>query len=92
MVELGGAGRVVIAPDAAGEGTNALLLTPPDAIATCFGCADSFHRHRARAAAAGLAVSVHRAPALAFDLDTVDDLRVYDDRLRNHASTIRRNP
>jgi len=78
MVALGGPGRIVVAPDAAGEGTNALLLTPPDAIATCFGREGSLRRHRERAAAAGLAVAVHAAPALAFDLDTVDDLRRYE--------------
>ena len=49
-----GAPAVTIVPDRHGSGTNALLLTPPDAIEPGFG-PGSFERHRRRAAAAGAA-------------------------------------
>ncbi len=66
-------GGVAIAPDRAGTGTNALALSPPDAIPFRFG-AGSFAAHRVEAEAAGVRlVEVHR-PGLAFDLDTPADL------------------
>ena len=63
----------VLAPDRAGTGSNALLLAPPDAIATAFG-EDSAARHRAAYAAAGAPLLVVQRPGLALDLDTTDDL------------------
>jgi 2-phospho-L-lactate/phosphoenolpyruvate guanylyltransferase len=65
--------EVVIVPDRHGSGTNALLLTPPSAVAPAFG-ADSLARHAARAAAAGANVRVHGLPSLALDVDTPGDL------------------
>lgn len=76
LVALDGPGRVVLAPDHHGVGTNALLLAP-GAMRTCFGTANSFELHRARAAEAGLAVEVLRSKSLAHDLDTVEDLKQY---------------
>ena len=67
-----GAG-VVIVPDRHGSGTNALLLTPPDAIAPSFG-PGSFARHAARGAAAGAVVRVAHVPSLELDVDTPGDL------------------
>ncbi len=64
---------VVIVPDRHGSGTNALLLTPPDAIAPSFG-AGSFARHAGRGAAAGAVVRVAHAPSLELDVDTPGDL------------------
>jgi 2-phospho-L-lactate guanylyltransferase len=64
---------VVIVPDHHGSGTNALLLTPPDAIAPSFGVG-SFARHAARARASGAAVRVARLPSLELDVDTPEDL------------------
>src|SRR5947208_9273427 len=46
---------VLIVPDRHGTGTNALLLTPPDAMASSFG-PGSRRRHEADARAAGLEV------------------------------------
>jgi 2-phospho-L-lactate/phosphoenolpyruvate guanylyltransferase len=63
----------VIVPDRHGAGTNALLCTPPQALAPCFG-ADSFRRHCAAAAASGLRLCVLDIPELALDLDDADDL------------------
>jgi 2-phospho-L-lactate/phosphoenolpyruvate guanylyltransferase len=62
---------VVIVPDRHGAGTNALLLSPPDAIAPSFG-EGSFARHAARARARGLAVA--EVPSLGLDVDTPQDL------------------
>jgi 2-phospho-L-lactate/phosphoenolpyruvate guanylyltransferase len=64
---------VTIVSDRHGSGTNALLLTPPDAIEPAFG-PDSFERHRRLAAEAGAAWRVERLPALLLDVDTPEDL------------------
>jgi 2-phospho-L-lactate guanylyltransferase len=64
---------LVIVPDRHGAGTNALLLTPPDATAPSFG-PGSLARHAARGAAAGLTVRIARAPSLELDVDTGGDL------------------
>lgn len=64
---------VVIAADAAGEGTNALLLRPPDVIPFSFG-RGSFRTHLGAARERGLAVAVCERPRLAFDLDSGEDL------------------
>lgn len=65
---------VVLAPDRHGEGTNALLLTPPGAIDFSFG-PGSRVAHRAAAAAAGIRYT-ERDGLLALDLDTPEDLRL----------------
>jgi len=64
---------VVIVPDRHGTGTNALLLTPPNAIAPAFG-PGSRARYEAAAEAAGVDRAVIKVPALALDVDTPDDL------------------
>ncbi len=64
---------VVIVPDDRGLGTNALLLSPPAAIAPRFG-ADSRACHAAAARDLGLASRVLRLPSLGFDVDEPDDL------------------
>ena len=71
----GGPGNLVaISPDAAGRGTNALLLSPPDALPFLFG-PDSFGAHLGEARARGGEARVVERPNLGFDLDTADDLR-----------------
>jgi 2-phospho-L-lactate guanylyltransferase len=64
---------VVIVPDRHGEGTNALVLSPPDAIEPSFG-PGSRARHVAAAEAAGGTYRVQELRALALDVDTPDDL------------------
>jgi 2-phospho-L-lactate guanylyltransferase len=64
---------VAIVPDRHLTGTNALLLSPPDAIEPRFG-PDSLARHTAAAESAGLAYSVERLPSLMLDVDTPADL------------------
>jgi 2-phospho-L-lactate guanylyltransferase len=65
--------EIVIVPDRHETGTNALLLAPPDAMEPSFG-AGSFARHRRRAAAAGVRVSVERPASLLLDIDAGEDL------------------
>jgi 2-phospho-L-lactate/phosphoenolpyruvate guanylyltransferase len=67
------AAEVVIVPDRHGTGTNALALSPPDAIEPSFG-PGSFARHLAAAEAAGVPHRVQGVPGLALDVDTPDDL------------------
>jgi 2-phospho-L-lactate guanylyltransferase len=66
---------VVVVPDRHRTGTNALLLSPPDAIAPAFG-PGSCERHVGLARAAGVAVSIDEVPALLLDVDTLEDLDV----------------
>ena len=74
-----GSGRpvVVIAPADARTGTNALLLSPPDAIKPGFG-PGSLERHLRAAAAVEASTQLVVEPALGFDLDTLDDLALLD--------------
>lgn len=64
---------VTIVADRHGSGTNALLLSPPDAIEPGFG-PGSFERHRRRASAAGASWHAEALPALLLDVDTPEDL------------------
>ena len=64
---------VAIVPDRHLTGTNALLLTPPDAIEPSFG-PGSLARHTALAEAAGVEYCVERLPTLMLDVDTPEDL------------------
>jgi 2-phospho-L-lactate/phosphoenolpyruvate guanylyltransferase len=64
---------VAIVPDRHGEGTNALVLTPPTAIRPAFG-EGSCARHVAAAREAGIPFAVEELASLALDLDTPADL------------------
>jgi 2-phospho-L-lactate guanylyltransferase len=64
---------VVLAPDRGNGGTNALLVSPPDALAPSFGDG-SFNRHLRAAKSAGLSVRVIEAAGLALDIDTPPDI------------------
>lgn len=72
--------EVAVVPDRMGTGTNALLLTPPDAIAPSFG-PDSRKRHMAIARRAARRAEVVEVPCLALDLDTADDLLELAERI-----------
>jgi 2-phospho-L-lactate guanylyltransferase len=65
--------HVVLVPDRRHEGTNALLCSPPNVVAPCFGVA-SFARHLSVARTAGIATTVAEIDELALDLDCVEDL------------------
>jgi 2-phospho-L-lactate guanylyltransferase len=79
---------VTIVADRHGSGTNALLLTPPDAIEPGFG-PGSFERHRRRASAAGAAWHVEPLPGLLLDVDTPEDLDALRGTLAGRATRTR---
>ena len=64
---------VAIVPDRHGTGTNALVLTPPNAIEPAFG-EGSCARHVTAARAAGVPFAVEELASLALDLDTPADV------------------
>jgi 2-phospho-L-lactate guanylyltransferase len=64
---------VAIVPDRHGTGTNALALSPPDAIEPSFG-EGSCARHVAAAREVGIPYNVEELPSLALDLDTPADV------------------
>ena len=70
----------LIVPDRHRTGTNALVLSPPDAFAPAFG-PDSCARHIARARAAGTGFSLEEIESLAMDLDTPADMAHLRDSL-----------
>ncbi|MDQ3676935.1 MAG: 2-phospho-L-lactate guanylyltransferase [Actinomycetota bacterium] len=63
----------IVVPDRHGTGTNALVLTPPDAIQPAFG-PGSRALHEEAATVAGVPCTVEAMPTLAIDVDTLDDL------------------
>jgi 2-phospho-L-lactate guanylyltransferase len=67
---------IVIAPDRHEDGTNVLLVRPPQAIHFAYGAA-SFNAHRAQAIERGLSVHEYRSPTVAFDIDVPGDLELY---------------
>ena len=74
------AGRVpspaaVAAPATGRGGTNALYVSPPDAIDLHFG-ADSLRKFRREAAARGVRFELFDSPELALDLDEPSDLAI----------------
>ena len=64
---------LIIVPSCDGTGTNVLVRTPPDVIASGFG-PGSFERHRNAGTAAGAEVRVMHPPGITLDLDTPQDL------------------
>jgi 2-phospho-L-lactate/phosphoenolpyruvate guanylyltransferase len=64
---------LAVVPDRHGTGTNALVLSPPDAIQPAFG-EGSCARHVAAAREADLPFAVEELPSLALDLDTPADV------------------
>jgi 2-phospho-L-lactate guanylyltransferase len=72
----GQAPAVTLAPSRDERGTNAVVCSPPDLLALCFGD-DSFHAHLRRAQALGIEPQIVRGPGLALDIDTPDDLAAF---------------
>lgn len=77
LAAAGGGPLVTIAPSDARNGTNALLLHPPDVIGPCFGL-ESLEAHLRAADAVEAAVQVVDSLVLGFDLDTPEDLERLD--------------
>jgi len=67
---------VVVAPSADGTGTNALLLTPPEALPPRFG-PDSLARHVREAGQRAVAHRLFSLPRLALDVDSPADLATF---------------
>jgi 2-phospho-L-lactate guanylyltransferase len=66
-------GGLTIVPDRDGRGTNAMLMTPPGAMATAFG-EDSFARHLRSARAAGITARALPLSGMGLDLDHPEDV------------------
>lgn len=64
---------LTVVPDYCRKGTNAFVMTPPDAMATVFGV-NSFTRHLQAARIAGLAPMVLSLPHIERDLDHPQDV------------------
>lgn len=83
-----GAGSgVIVVPDRHRLGTNALLCSPPDALAPRFG-RDSFRRHLAAARSAGLQTRVLYSETLSLDLDAPEDFEELRRRCADTADTL----
>jgi 2-phospho-L-lactate guanylyltransferase len=65
---------LTLVPSRDGDGTNAILVSPPDAFTPSFG-PGSFARHLAQAAADGIACRTLSLPGLGLDIDEPSDLR-----------------
>jgi 2-phospho-L-lactate guanylyltransferase len=71
---------VFVVADRHGTGTNALLITPPDAFIPSFG-EGSHDRHLADADAARIGAETVTVASLELDVDTLDDLAVVEAQL-----------
>lgn len=72
---------VVIAPDRKREGTNALLICPPDLIEFKYGIG-SFEKHSQAARDAGVRLEICDLPSLELDLDEPEDLALIEAELK----------
>jgi 2-phospho-L-lactate guanylyltransferase len=73
-LSLGKKASIVISSSRSGKGTNALLLTPPNATPTFYG-PNSFQRHVQEALKRKISFRRLRSPRTALDVDTVEDLK-----------------
>ena len=73
-----GGSRLVLSPSRRDGGTNAIVVPAGSPFRPKLG-ADSFRRHKAQAEERGLSVAVWDSPGLGLDLDTLDDLRAYEE-------------
>jgi 2-phospho-L-lactate guanylyltransferase len=75
LIDAGRDHAIVLAPDAAGCGTNALLVSPPGLIAPHFGL-NSCAAHAAAARALGAKAHLVHRPGLSRDIDEPQHLRI----------------
>ena len=80
---------VGIVPDRHGTGTNALLLSPPNAIVPAFG-EGSRQRHVEAARAAGIPFTLEELPSIELDLDTPADVIALTRELEKNPKRARR--
>ncbi|MBX3081325.1 MAG: 2-phospho-L-lactate guanylyltransferase [Anaerolineae bacterium] len=67
---------IVIAPDRQREGTNALLLIPPNVIRVSYGVG-SFERHQQLALEVGATIDIYHSERMSLDVDLPADLELY---------------
>jgi len=67
---------MIISSSRSGEGTNALLLAPPNVIPPSYG-QRSFQRHIEKALALEINIHILRSSRVALDIDTVEDLATF---------------
>lgn len=79
-----GAGLSIV-PSRDGEGSNAVLVTPPDLMRFEYG-PGSFQRHVAMARAMGLSPRIADIAGIALDIDTADDLLALEERFPEGAT------
>jgi 2-phospho-L-lactate guanylyltransferase len=72
---------VAIAPDRKKEGTNALLVCPPDLIEFNYG-PESFNKHCQAAQKGGFRLEICDLPSLELDLDEPEDLALIESEFR----------
>ena len=75
IVDTGATSSVVVAPSRDG-GTNALYLSPCDALTPSFG-RFSFKAHLAEAERLGIRCTMLSLPRLELDIDTIEDVDAY---------------
>jgi 2-phospho-L-lactate guanylyltransferase len=75
--------HVTLVPSRDGDGTNAILVSPPDAFAPRFG-PGSFARHLAQAAASGIACRTLEVSGIGLDIDEPRDLHDLMQRTRGN--------
>ncbi len=80
---------VGIVPDRHGTGTNALVLSPPDAIVPAFG-EGSCARHVDAARATGIPFGIEELPSIELDLDTPADVIALQRELERQPKRARR--
>ena len=73
VARCGAAPSAMLVPSREGDGTNALLRTPPDLFPSHFG-PGSFQKHLREAARVGVRAEVVRLSSFAFDVDEPEDL------------------
>jgi 2-phospho-L-lactate guanylyltransferase len=74
-LSVGGSSSVVLAPSS-NLGTNALLLTPPKIISTCFG-PQSFLNHIQNAVKGGVSTRLYFSDRISADIDSTGDLKIF---------------
>jgi 2-phospho-L-lactate guanylyltransferase len=77
LVTASAAGRIAVAPDRHGSGTNAVALTLPTSFQPHFG-PGSLARHSAEATRLGVGMALVERPGLAFDVDEPEDLTLLE--------------
>jgi 2-phospho-L-lactate/phosphoenolpyruvate guanylyltransferase len=69
--------QVIVVPCKEGDGTNAVLRVPPLVVPPCFVGGPSLQAYQTIAAQHGITCYVIQSPGMAFDLDSVEDLRKF---------------